>query len=197
MGMVSPPRLPSRDGRRVARPSVVDIDNGYYGRLASAHQSFIDFSDIVDYDHATLLNGPITIGEWFVPDGLAWYIDNLYFIATALWGPTGNSILGPGDIVPWVALEVFTTSSQLEYTGFESFAPLPITSFPLLNDRIGAREAVFGFTLYEGDSIRATFSMRQVAVPIIPIRQIGFRFMGIGSSKSEIEDYLELKQWSR
>lgn len=173
----------------------VNIDNGYFSPLMPRYQTAIDHTDDWLYDADDVAAGQITIMSRRVPDGLAWHIDNLYFFATALGGPFGVYLLDSGDLINYFTLRVFTSSSQLSYTAWERLAPLPITSFPFLNDRIGPREAKFGLTLYEGEIIRATIDSRQAGIPIPALRSIGFRFMGIEGPKNDLQDYLELKQW--
>jgi hypothetical protein len=178
------------------KAKTVNVNNGFYSPLAPRYQTFIDYSDDWVYDHDVIQSGEVSILSKTVPNGLAWYVDNMYFFASAIGGPMGFMLLDSIALAPYITLQVFTSSSQLTYTSFERIGPqLPITSFPFLNDRIGSREAKFGITLYEGESIRAVINPRQAAVPIPAVVTIGFRFMGIQAAKNDIEDYLEAKRW--
>lgn len=179
----------------------VNIDNGFWADLMPRDQSAIDFTDAVVFDYNTLLNGPVTVMKRRVPRGRAWHVDNMYFFALALGGITGTFPLGPTDLWDFLALRLFINSSQLEYESWRDYfrvlqLPVPLASFPMLNDRVGNREAKFGVTLYEGESIRATIELRQtVFPPVVPIQTVHFRFMGLEASKANMDDYLRRKKW--
>jgi hypothetical protein len=179
-------------------PVAMNINNGFYAPLAPRDKVFVDFTDEWDFNLATLQLGIVTIAEHTVPDGMAWYIDNLYFFARAVGGLAGNVLLGPSALYTTIALRCFVSSSQLKYAAFPATAADGIiTTFPFLNDRVGSREAEFGITLFEGETIRAVAELRDVAVPPpAPIVSIGFRFMGFERSKDEIEGALRLKRWN-
>lgn len=184
----------------------VVIDNGFWAGLMPRSQPAIDYTDIWEWDWDTLISGPVTVVERRVPYGLAWHIDNMYFFVNAIGGVggIGTIMLPPAAVADWLIIRVFVSSSQLKYEAWEGllnqFAD-PKVSFPFLNDRIGPREAKFGVTLYEGETIRATVQTRLQPNPLPPepppyaIRGVGFRFMGIEAPKLEMDDYLQRKKW--
>lgn len=186
----------------------VAIDNGYWADLMTRDQAAIDYTDVWLWDWDVLLTGPATIIQRRVPTGLAWHIDNMYFFVNAIGGigGLGTILLPPTAVADWLILRVFVSSSQLKYAAWENLLndqADPKVSFPFLNDRIGPRQAKFGVTLYEGEVIRAYIQTRQQPNPLppepppYPIRNVGFRFMGIEGPKAELDDYLRWKRWKQ
>lgn len=183
----------------ITPPTHTLLDNGFYAPLAPRDKVFIDFTDEWDFVLATLQSGVVTILERTVPDGMAWYIDNLYFFCRAVGGLAGNVLLGPSALYTTMALRCFVSSSQLKYSAFPANAADNLTTtFPFLNDRVGAREAKFGIVLMEGETIRAVAELRDPLIPPPqPVVSLGFRFMGFERSKLEIDDALRRVPWTR
>lgn len=185
------------------------IENLYYGPLAQRDQTFIDYSDVLpfvytDFFQGALL-GSVQIMTRTVPPGQAWYIDDLYFWATALGGITNNVMLGPTALIPYFIFTVdFSGNGQVKYDELGNLlGPYPTEPrgiFPFLNDRVGSRQAKFGITLFETETITANVRLRPGAGPPPPpppaaISYLGFRFMGIETPKAYVEEMLRRRRW--
>jgi len=189
-----PPKR-DKDVRRVI------TENGYFGVLPQRDQTQIDFSDLVPFDYDALLLGDTVIMNQQVPAGQAWFIDSMYFYATALGGITNSIILDAGALFPYLIFQVYTSSGQLNVNGLPTLAGVdpqiqqPRGTFPLLNDRVGSRQAVFGITMLEGETIRATARLRTPPVPVVPaVNRLGFRFAGIECPKPVLDEYLRRRR---
>lgn len=201
MGAISPtlldnvPQITKKDfSIQPISGGVIDAERarvvkGYFTGLPDEVVVYEDITREVTYNNP--LNTRYQIANYVVPENRTLIIDNVYFFATPIFG--GFGLIPPGviegsvqcffEIGNIVPVDISTVRVQA------GLAADSRAYFPFLNDRVGAREAMFSIYVKSGREVVAYYMNR--AIPAIPVSSIGVRFVGWIVDSNIFEEILD------
>jgi hypothetical protein len=133
---------------------------------------------------------PVQVLAYTVPAGQAMMIDNFYFYARLPYPYL--ELIPAGLIERYIAFEMtIEGTDNIERSFLAATAAQSKGFFPFVNDRFGPREVTYGTWIFEGQTVRATYSIFPGALPPpVPILYVGFRLQGVKTERIVAEEML-------